>query len=55
MSEELDVEIAENDLDRAHRIDCTNRKDSKSQAIIFNLICYAVRDKKIRCIPIRKN
>ena len=55
MSEELDVEIAENDLDKAHKIDCTNRKDSKSQAIIFNLICYAVRDKKIRCIPIRKN
>ena len=41
MSEELDVEIKENDLDMTHRIGNRNRKDGKPQAIIVKFTCYA--------------
>ena len=41
MSEELDIEIKENDLDRTHRIGNRNRKDGKPQAIIVKFTHYA--------------
>ena len=45
MSEELDIEIKENDLDRTHRIGNRNRKDGKSRAIIVKFTRYATRNK----------
>ena len=45
MSEELDIEIKENDLDRTHRIGNRNRKDGKPRAIIVKFTCYATRNK----------
>ena len=50
MSEELDIEIEENDLDRTHRIYSRNKKDGKPRAIIVKFIRYA----EIRFIPIKK-
>ena len=45
ISEELSIEIKENDLDRAHRIGNSNRKDGKPQAIIVKFTCYAIQNK----------
>ena len=45
MSEELDIEIKENDLDRTHRIGNRNRKDGKPRAIIVKFTRYATRNK----------
>ena len=45
MSEELDTEIKENDLDRTHRIGNRNKKDGKPRAIIVKFTCYATRNK----------
>ena len=45
MSEELDIEIKENDLDRTHRISNRNRKDGKPRATIVKFTCYATRNK----------
>ena len=45
MSEELDIEIKENDMDRTHRIGSRNRNDGKPRAIIVKFTHYAVRNK----------
>ena len=45
MSEELDIDIKENDLDRTHRIGNRNRKDGKPLAIIVKFTRYATRNK----------
>ena len=45
MSEELDIEIEENDLDRTHRIYSRNKTDGKPRAIIVKFIRYAIRNK----------
>ena len=45
MSEELDIEIKENDLDRTYGIGCRNKKDGKPQVIIVKFSCYAIRNK----------
>ena len=45
ISEELDIEIEENDLDRTHRIGSRNRKEGKPQAIIVKFTRYAIRNK----------
>ena len=45
ISEELDIEIEENDLDRTHRIGSRNRKEGKPRAIIVKFTRYAVRNK----------
>ena len=45
MSEELDIEIKENDLDRTHRIGNRNRRDGKPRAIIVKFTRYAIRNK----------
>ena len=42
MSEELDIEIDENDVNRTHRIGSRNRKDGKPQAIIVKFTHYVV-------------
>ena len=42
-SEELGVEITEDDLDRSHRLEKPKRKDSKPRPIIVKFACYAVR------------
>ena len=44
MSEELDIEIKENDMDRTHRIGSRNRNDGKPRAIIVKFTHYAVRN-----------
>ena len=41
-SEELDIEIKENDLGRTYRISNRNRKDGKPQAIIVKFTRYAI-------------
>ena len=45
MSEELDIEIKENDWDRAHRIGNRNWQDGKPQAIVVKVTHYAIRNK----------
>ena len=45
MSEELDIEIEENKLDRTHRTGSRNRKDGNPQAIIVRLTRHAVQNK----------
>ena len=45
MSEELDIEIKENDLDRTHRIGNRSRKDYKPCAIIVKYTRYAIQNK----------
>ena len=45
MSEELDIEIKENDLVRTHRIGNRNRKDGQPRAIIVKFTCCAIRNK----------
>ena len=45
MSEELDIEIKENDLDRTHRIGNRNREDGKSRAIVVKFTLYTTRNK----------
>ena len=46
MSEELDTEIKENDLDRTHMICNRNRKEGeKSRAIIVQFTRYAIQNK----------
>ena len=44
-SEELGVEIKENDLDRSHRLGKPKIKDNKPQSIIVKFARYAVRRK----------
>ena len=45
MSEELNIEIKENDWDWTHRIGNRNRKDGKLRAIIVKFTRYATRSK----------
>ena len=45
MSEELNIEIKENDLVRTHRIGNRNRKDGQPRAIIVKFTCCAIRNK----------
>ena len=45
MSEELDIEIKENGLDRTDRIGNRNRKDGKPRAIIVKFTRYTTRNK----------
>ena len=42
-SEELGVEIKEDDLDRSHRLGKSKRKDNKPRPIIVKFARYAVR------------
>ena len=43
LSEELDVEITEEDLDRTHRVGKPEKRDGKSRPIIIKFARYAVR------------
>ena len=45
MSEELDIEIKENDLDRTHSFSNRNRKDGRPRAIIVKFTRPATRNK----------
>ena len=40
MSEELDIEIKENNLDRTHMISNRNKEDGEPRAIIVKFSCY---------------
>ena len=42
-SEELGVEIKEDDIDRSHRLGKSKRKDNKPRPIIVKFARYAVR------------
>ena len=46
-SEELGVEIKEDDLERSHRLAKPKRKDNKPKPIIAKFTCYAVKEKSL--------